>query len=227
MTTSKKSSIGVLLPPLKRPRICPGSFLFSVVLTSLSLYKEEIEVPCELSSRAIAHSYPEYPEPVPPAAPCIMSIDFQSRMDLQKALVGYMAGRICTSAFDDQNTACQQSSDKSVQEISRFLYSLHDDLIDHPISVTPICWEALLRVVAFLGTGLEIRTPNKDASWPFPDSEEWHANENSLKNLDLPEYDISIHYRIANPWWNRIPSRIGLVVLGCIIAGVAATLFFL
>jgi hypothetical protein len=32
---------------------------------------------------------------------------------------------------------------------------MHDDLIDHPISVSPECWQILKRVVAFLGTDLE------------------------------------------------------------------------
>lgn len=155
-----------------------------------------------------------------------MATDHQSRMDLQKALVEYMTGRIRTYAFDDQNIACQQSSDKSVQEISRFLYALHDDFIDHPISVAPAYWETLRRVVAFLGTELEIRTTKQEAPWPFHDREEWHANENRLSEFDLPEYEISIHYQIVNPWWNRIPSSMGFLVLGFIVAGVIASLFF-
>jgi|GEM_PF-2789417 len=161
-----------------------------------------------------------------------MSIDLHARIHLQKALVEYMAGRIRTFAFDDQNTACGRSSDKSVQEISRFLYSLHDDNVDHPIAVAPDCWAVLRRVVAFLATELEIRTTTKELSWPFKswpfqDDEEWHANENQLNEFDLPEYDISTQYRIAIPWWDRIPSSIGFIVLGFIVVGVIAMLLVL
>jgi hypothetical protein len=143
-----------------------------------------------------------------------MSIDHQARRDLQKALVGYMAGRVRTFAFDDQNTACQRSSDKN-------------DFIDHPVSVAPIYWEVLLRIVAFLGTELAIRNTPKAACWPFKDNEEWHSNEERLNEFDLPDYDVTVHHRIVNSWWNRIPSSIVFLVLGCIVAGLVVTLFIL
>ena len=65
-----------------------------------------------------------------------MAVDRQARTYLRNALVSYMAGAIRTFAFDDKNSGCRKNGDRSVQEISRFLYNIHDDLIDHPISVT-------------------------------------------------------------------------------------------
>ena len=153
-----------------------------------------------------------------------MTIDHQARMNLQKAVVGYMAGNIRTYRFDDENSDCQHSPDSSVRQISRILYTLHDDFIDHPISVTPHHWAALLRVVAFLGTELEIGSKEKGPEWPFRDHDEWKSHQNRLSNFDLPEYDISVHYRIVNPWWKRIPSSIGFLIIGGAIASLVTIL---
>jgi hypothetical protein len=149
-----------------------------------------------------------------------MAIDRQARTGLRNALVSYMAGAIRTFAFDDQNTACCKTADRSVQEISRFLYNLHDDFIDHPISVTSQGWEVLRRVVAFLDTDLEITTRQQNPSWPFHDEEEWHVNEHLVNETDLPDYAPAVHRRPIKPWWNRIPSSVGFLVLAALIAAV-------
>ncbi len=149
-----------------------------------------------------------------------MAVDRQARTDLQNALVSYMVGTIRTFAFDDLNTACRKASDRSVQEISRALYYIHDDLINHPISVTLAGWEVLRRVVAFLGTDLETGTRQHEPSWPFHNEEEWHANEHLAREVGLPDYDPAVHGRPAKPWWNRIPSSIGFLVLAALLVAV-------
>ena len=153
-----------------------------------------------------------------------MAIDRQARSDLRNALVGYMAGTIRTFAFDDQNSACRKSADRSVQDVSRELYCIHDDFEDHPISVTSQGWEVLRRVVAFLGTDLEIRTPRHKPSWPFHDEEQWHAYEYLVNEIGVPDYDPAVHARPANRWWNRVPSSIGFLLLGGLTAAVIAAL---
>ena len=85
----------------------------------------------------------------------------------------------------------------------------------------PQGWEALRRIVAFLGTGLEIRTTQQEPSWPFHDHEEWYLHEPLLDEIDLPVYDPVMHGRQVNPWWNRIPSGIGFAVIAALMAVVA------
>ncbi|MCA9213825.1 MAG: hypothetical protein KDB27_12210 [Planctomycetales bacterium] len=74
------------------------------------------------------------------------------RRKLRDAIVAYMNCTISTYAFDDLNSECMDSRDESVRQISRQLYQIHDDAVDHPISVTQPTWNALIRVVAFLDT---------------------------------------------------------------------------
>lgn len=155
-----------------------------------------------------------------------MAFDRQARADLRNALVNYMTGASRTYAFEDQYTACRQSADRSVQEISRALYYLHDGLIDHPISVTAQGWAWLRRVVAFLGTDLEIGPLPQKQFWPFPDEHEWQAHECLLDGLGLPDYAPTVHGRPANPWWNRIPTSIGIVVILLALIGMPLILSF-
>jgi hypothetical protein len=155
------------------------------------------------------------------------AIDRQARMALRQTLVKYMTGAIRTYDFDDRNTTLGKSTDVGVQAISRFLYYFHDGLIDHPISVSPDAWSVFRRIVAFLGTDLEIETMPEQELWPFHDEKEWHANEYLANEVGLPEYDPTVHGRPANPWWNRIPSSIGFIILGGIIVAVLVALFLL
>jgi hypothetical protein len=154
-------------------------------------------------------------------------IDRQARMSLRETLVKYMTGAIRTYTFDDQNTALGKSEDVGVQTVSRFLYRFHDDLIDHPISVSPDAWSVFRRIVAFLGTDLEGDTAPEQGSWPFHDEKEWYANEHIVNEVGLPDYNAAVHGRPANPWWNRIPSSVGFIILGGIIVAVLAALFSL
>ena len=163
-----------------------------------------------------------------------MTVDRHARTTLQKAIVGYMCGAIRTFEFEDQCWPCYTSPDEAVQGIAREVWYIHDQFINHPISVTEHGWEALRRAVAFLSTDLEItakqgiqssrgrsRCPNE---WPFEDEAAWRANQHLLNQIDLPEYDPAVHGRPAHPWWNRIPSRIGFLVLAVVAVVFAAIL---
>lgn len=151
-----------------------------------------------------------------------MAADRKARTDLRDALISYMSGEIRTFAFDDRNSVyfeTKLTEDRSVREIAHILYSIHDDFIDHPISVSPEGWLFLRRVVAFLGTELEIgqtASPLPE-SWPFRDEAEWKANEHLGNERRIPEYDPDIHHRRFQPWWNRIPSAVGFAILGTIL----------
>jgi len=149
-----------------------------------------------------------------------MAVDRKARTVLRNALVSYMTGAIRTFAFEDQYSPCQDSLDESVRLIARQVWYMHDELIDHPISVTSVGWEALRRTIAFLGTDLDITAQLDGAAWPFQDETEWHANECLVNELGLPDYDPEVHGRPANPWWNRIPSGIGFLILAALLAAV-------
>jgi len=150
-----------------------------------------------------------------------MSIDRRARADLRNALINYLIGAIRTFEFDDHNWPCFKSSDRSLQEVARVLYSIHDDIIDHPICVSNYAWEALRRVVAFLATDLEIQAAKRDPSWPFHDEKEWQNHGHFVNELGLPDYDPEIHYRPFQPWWNWIPTWIGFLI----IAGAAISIW--
>jgi hypothetical protein len=84
-----------------------------------------------------------------------MAADRKARADLRNALVSYMRGDIRTFEFDDRNSVYFEqglTEDRSVRDIGRVLWSMHDDFIDHPISVSSDGWLVLKRIVAFLGT---------------------------------------------------------------------------
>ena len=156
-----------------------------------------------------------------------MPIDREARTVLRNALVSYMTGAICTVAFEDQYAACRKSRDTSVQVILRQVWYIHDELIDHPISVSSQGWEGLRRALAFLGTDLEITAQLDESSWPFKDDTEWRANEHLVNELGLPDYDLAVHGRPANPRWNRIPTRIGILILVMLLAAVFLMIAFL
>ncbi len=154
-----------------------------------------------------------------------MAVDHNARSNLRDALVSYMKGDIYTFAFDDRNSVyfeTKLTEDRSVREIARRLYLIHDDLIDHPISVGSGGWVMLKQVVVFLATDLEIDATATLAtltqSWPFRDESEWLANEHRGSDVRLAEYDPEIHGRWRQPWWNRIPSAVGFaMILGSIL----------
>ncbi len=79
----------------------------------------------------------------------------------------------------------------------------------------------------FLGTDLDIETTQEQPAWPFHDEEEWHANECLVDEIGLPEYDPAIHGCQVNPWWNRIPSSVGFVLLGGMVIAVVVALLLL
>ncbi len=155
----------------------------------------------------------------------VMTIDREARTVLRNALVSYMSGAIRTFAFEDQYSPCGKSGDESVQVIVRQVWYMHDGLIDHPISVTQGGWESLRRTVAFLGTHLEIAPPGC-GSWPFRDEADWRLHEHLVNELGLPDYDPDVQGRPANPWWNRIPTSVGVLILVTILAAVFLMIAF-
>jgi hypothetical protein len=152
-----------------------------------------------------------------------MPADREARSRLRDALIAYMRGDIHTFAFDDINSAYlvqRHSEDQSLQEVSKRLWTFHDDFIDHPISVPSEGWIVLQRVVAFLATDLESETVGEPTSpaWPFRDASEWLKNEHLSRDCGLLEYDASVHCRQVHPWWLRIPTSVGVAVIIGLIA---------
>jgi hypothetical protein len=153
--------------------------------------------------------------------------DHEKRAQLRAGLVRYMAGNIGTFAFDDINCACRDTADASLKLLSKELWLMHDDLIDHPVSVTHEGWEALRRTVAFLATDLQIDTASVQSTWPFRDEGEWRSHQHFVEGVQIPDYDPAVHGRPSNPWWNRIPSTLGFAILGCIVVLVLVFLVIL
>lgn len=151
-----------------------------------------------------------------------MTVDREARTALRNAIVTYMSGEIRTFAFEDQYSPCRASPDKAVKEIVRQVWYIHAELIDHPISVLSEGWDRLRRTIAFLGTDQEIASLDCP-SWPFRDEAEWHVNKHLVDELGLPDYDPEIHGRPANPWWNRIPTSVGVSLL----IGILAVVFLI
>lgn len=154
-----------------------------------------------------------------------MTVDRQARTTLRNAIVAYMSGAIRSFAFQDQYSPFRASPDEAVQEIVRQVWYIHDELIDHPISVLLEGWEILRRTVAFLGTDLDI-APSECRVWPFRDEAEWHLHEHLVDQLDLPDYAPDVHGCPANPWWNRIPTSIGVLILVTLLAAVFLVIAF-
>ena len=156
-----------------------------------------------------------------------MAADREARTNLRNALARYMTGAIHTFAFDDANSDCAKSTDAGVQEISQFLYNIHDDTLDHPISVTWDGWTALRRILAFLDTDLDIETTPEQPTRPFRDDEQWYAYKHRVNDMRLPEYDPTIHAQQIHPWWNRIPSSVGFAILaGLVVVTIAVFLLW-
>jgi hypothetical protein len=146
-----------------------------------------------------------------------MPIDSQSRAELQEALVKYMTGEINTFAFDDRNSSIS-TADPSVRQISSALYGIHDDFVDHPISIPLAGWGALRRILAFLETDLEIAEDAEEASWPFRDEREWRQHEPSTEKWPLPDFDALIHNRPVNHWTRKISTSEGIAIIATLIA---------
>lgn len=98
-----------------------------------------------------------------------MTIDRQARADLRSVLVSYMTAGTPPSHLMTKTRPSRKAWTKSVHEVSQFLYNRHDDFVDHSISVSPHGWTVLRRIVAFLGTELEIEATQDQPSWPFRD----------------------------------------------------------
>lgn len=155
----------------------------------------------------------------------IQGVDRLARNRLREAVIGYMNGTILTFEFDDLNIECGASPDQSVQLISRFLYSLHDDIIDHPISVTEEGWAALQRVVAFLSTDFAADSTWKNSHWPFPTEATWVAHEDEANDSQIPIFNPILHsQQIIHPWWDRLPAWVGLTLLAGTVLVIVLTL---
>jgi hypothetical protein len=135
--------------------------------------------------------------------------------------------------FDERNFTSVSNAavdDPTLRRISYILWTIHDDFIDHPICVSAECWESLSRIVIFLGTDLELVPVPRRAPvprfWPFATESDWRAYEHLLPAWDLPPYDPAAHSRRYQPWWNRIPSGVGIALLvGLIIVALAVCAF--
>lgn len=131
-----------------------------------------------------------------------------------------MAGEIKSFAFGDHivRFAWGGTDDRTLRQICDFLWLIYDDLIDHPISATQEGWLAFRRIIAFLNTDLESQNKSEKDAWPFHDQEEWLRHECLLNEVTLPQFDPAIHLLRANPWWNRIPTTVGIgILLGLLI----------
>ena len=120
------------------------------------------------------------------------TIDREKRERLRAALAAYLRGELRTFAFDDENCACGDTKDESLRLISRQLYLIHDDTVDHPISVSEPVWAQLQQIAAFLGTDLEAAAQQHPA-WPFADEQQWQAHRQLALELALPAYDPAVH----------------------------------
>lgn len=135
------------------------------------------------------------------------------RRKLRDAVIAYMNGSILTYAFDDLNCECMDAPDPSVRNVSKLLYQIHDDTVDHPISVTKITWDTLIRIVAFLDTDLAVNENMDNAYWPFNDEAEWHAHRKNIDGTNIPSYNPEIHALPVHGLINRIPTLLGLGII--------------
>lgn len=149
-----------------------------------------------------------------------MPVDRKARNDLRDALSCYMRGEVSTFAFDERNSAYfadRRTDDASVLEISHVLWHIHDDLIDHPISVSPECWLTLKQILAFLATDLDVASWQRGRMvpefWPFRDESAWLEHEYAGTDLPVPAYDVQIHGRQIRPWRDSIPASAGFAFL--------------
>ena len=145
------------------------------------------------------------------------------RRKLRDAVIAYMNGTISTYAFDDLNCECMDSADPSVRQVSKLLYQIHDDTVDHPISVTQTTWDALIRIVVFLDTELAVDDEMVNDFWPFTGETEWNTHRHRIEDSGIPSYDPNVHALPVHGPFNRIPALLGLgaVVLIIGLLGVA------
>ena len=136
----------------------------------------------------------------------MMPLASDDRRRLRDAVIAYMAGTLRTHAFDDVNSVCMSSRDESVRAVAEWLYGIHDDVSDHPISVTEPVWNALVRIVAFLGTEASASARHTQELWPFASESEWEAARISVEGCGIPPYDPAIHARPVHGFLDRIPT---------------------
>jgi hypothetical protein len=145
----------------------------------------------------------------------MMPVASDDRRRLRGALIAYMSGTLRAHAFDDLNSACMDSRDESVRSIAKWLYGIHDDLADHPISVSQQVWNVLVRIVVFLGTESPASSCQQAESWPFSSESEWNAARASVEGCGIPRYDPAIHARPVYGLLDRIPTLLGVVIIVC------------
>jgi hypothetical protein len=135
------------------------------------------------------------------------------RRKLRDAVIAYMNGTISTYAFDDLNCECTDSEDESVRQVSKLLYQIHDDTVDHPISVTLTTWDALLRIVAFLDTDLTADDNKDNDNWPFKDETDWNTHRSRIGEINIPSYNNEIHALPVHGTFKRIPTIVGFGII--------------
>ncbi len=158
-----------------------------------------------------------------------MAIDRPAREVVLNALLQYMRGETRSYGFDDRITPYfnrKGTADEGLRQIANALWRIYDDFIDHPISVTAEGWEALRRTLAYLQTDLELAKNCPRQTWPFASEQQWHEHQPLAEKLDLPLFDPAIHSRQFRPWWNRIPTSVGVLILLGFLVPVLILLFF-
>jgi hypothetical protein len=145
----------------------------------------------------------------------MMPVATDDRRRLRGALIAYMSGTLRTHAFDDLNSDCMDSRDESVRSIAKWLYGIHDDMVDHPISVSQQVRNDLIRVVAFLGTETPGSLCQTGEYWPFSKESEWQAARISVESCGIPPYDAAIHSRPVHGFLDRIPTPLGIAIIVC------------
>lgn len=141
------------------------------------------------------------------------AIAYDDRQKLRDAVIAYMNGAISTYAFDDQNCECMDSQDESVRQVSKLLYQIHDDTVDHPISVSKTTWDTLIRIVAFLDTDLTADENMDNNCWPFKVETELDTSHASIGEINIPSYNPEIHALPVHGPLNRIPTLVGLGII--------------
>ena len=145
------------------------------------------------------------------------AIACDDRRKLRDAVIAYMNGTISTYVFDDLNCECMDSHDEIVRQISKQLYLIHDDTVDHSISVSQPTWTALKRVVAFLDTDSEGSQDTANDFWPFKDESEWSTQQTKLDEISIPPYDPAIHALPVHGPLSRIPTLVGFGIIAFVI----------
>ena len=126
-----------------------------------------------------------------------------SREALREALAAYMREDIWSFEFDDAIRRID-SKEGCLWELSIALWTLYDDMSDHPIGVTPAVWELLRRILAALASDLPLEMkhqPSPDLDNPPPELDyepfwtagQWQRYEGLLDQYNLPEYDVAVH----------------------------------